>query len=154
MPSTMPIMFCETARENTQHQLNNAFGRITEDEFVNAKPPKKYGADACRDLLIRTHSLPVSHSTRVNCLHWLVSAADYWSQRSLAVGTILRKVVIDATTFSAISTHLLLDLPQPSTTKSRAVAVVLRESEWLQHMTLGYELPRMLIPPMITKKIR
>lgn len=41
--------------------LNDSFGGVTEDEFMNAKTAEQYAADAGNNFLVSAHRFPVGH---------------------------------------------------------------------------------------------
>jgi len=95
-----------------EHQLDDPFGRVSENELVHSKPADQNRADAGRDLLVCAQCFPVSHGSGINRLHWLI-AADDWREWLLAVRTILRSIIVNGTAFCAVSAHPS-HLPQAS----------------------------------------
>ena len=83
--------------------LNNSFGGIAKDEFMNAKPAQQDPANARNQFLLGSECFPICHLPLVYSLHRLV-ATDTREWR-LAGGAVLRRVVILRAAFRTIFAH-------------------------------------------------
>src|SRR2546428_14123277 len=95
----------ETTGKKSDHDFDNSFSSVAEDEFVNSKPTDQDSAKARSEFLICAHRLPIGYGALINGLHRLVTTAAQRTQRGLTIRTVLGQVVVLGATFCAIS-HL------------------------------------------------
>src|SRR5690242_17676018 len=51
----------EPASDHAEHELDNALGRVSQNELVHAEPANENRTNPGRDLLVRTQRFPVGH---------------------------------------------------------------------------------------------
>jgi hypothetical protein len=88
-----------SAGDKRYHDLDDTFGRVTENELVNAEAAHKYGAETRYKFLVRALLFPILNGAIGRWrLNWLITTN--LRQRGPALRTILREVFVLRSTLS------------------------------------------------------